>query len=212
MRTDELIDRLSGNLAPVPKAMMLRTLGPGIAIGAAISFVLMASGLGIRPDLVHAFMTSSDYWVKFLYTGSLAIAGIWIVTRLSRPAARVNWAFELLPLAFIAVVATARWLSAPPFQHHKLLMGGSHLVCPWLIVGLSLPIFAGTLWGMRRLAPTRPLLAGTGAGLFAGALGAWIYGIHCNEYSPVFVAIWYTLGIALVGLLGALLGRRLLRW
>ena len=212
MRTDELIERLSGKLAPVPRAAMLRTLAPGIAVGALVSFVIMATSLGIRPDLVHAFLTSADYWTKFLYTGSLAAIGIWTVTRLSRPAGRANWALEMLPLAGIAVVAVARWLSAPEFQHHKLLMGGSHLVCPWLIVILSLPIFAGTFWGMRRLAPTRPVVAGTAAGLFAGALGAWIYGIHCNEYSPVFVAIWYSLGIALVGLLGALLGRRLLRW
>jgi hypothetical protein len=50
------------------------------------------------------------------------------------------------------------------------------------------------------------------AGLFAGATGAWIYSFSCNERSLVFVAIWYTLGIMLSGLLGALAGPRVLRW
>jgi hypothetical protein len=212
MRTDLLIERLSGNVAPTPKRAMLRVLALGIGAGAAVSFVLMATTLGIRHDLLHAFMTSRDYWVKFLYTFGFAAAGLWSVVRLSRPGGRANWAVELLPPALIAVVASATWMAAPPFAHHKLLMGGSHLVCPWLIVALSLPIFAGTLWAMRKMAPTQPTLAGAAAGLFAGAAGAWIYGVHCNEYSAVFVAVWYTLGIALVGVLGALIGRRLLRW
>jgi hypothetical protein len=65
---------------------------------------------------------------------------------------------------------------------------------------------------MRQLAPTRPILAGGCAGLLAGAAGAWVYAFHCNESAAPFMAIWYTLGIAAAGLLGAATGRWVLRW
>ncbi len=48
--------------------------------------------------------------------------------------------------------------------------------------------------------------------LMAGGLGAAFYAAHCPDDSPLFVAVWYTLAIALVTGLGALAGRRLLRW
>ncbi|MDE2184778.1 MAG: DUF1109 domain-containing protein [Alphaproteobacteria bacterium] len=211
MRTDELIDRLAGHLAPVSRGAAGRILAAGVGGGSAVSFVLMAAWLGIRPDLAQAVSTGA-YWMKFLYTLGFAAAGLGSVSRLARPGGRPNWAVELLPAALVAALAAAQWISAPPFQHHHLLMGASHLVCPWRIVALSLPVFAGTVWSLRRLAPTRLLLTGAAAGLFAGAAGAWIYAFHCDESSAVFVAVWYTLGIALAGVLGALLGRRLLRW
>ncbi len=55
-------------------------------------------------------------------------------------------------------------------------------------------------------------LAGAVAGVLAGAIGTFVYAFHCNESAMPFVAIWYTLGIAAVGVLGALLGRVTLRW
>ena len=41
---------------------------------------------------------------------------------------------------------------------------------------------------------------------------AFGYALSCTELSPAFVAIWYSLGIALAGALGAVLGPRILRW
>jgi hypothetical protein len=43
-------------------------------------------------------------------------------------------------------------------------------------------------------------------------LGASGYALACPEASPAFVAVWYSLGVLLTGLLGAALGPRLLRW
>lgn len=211
MRTDDLIERLSVDVAPVGKAAAMRILAQGVGAGAVVSFAVMATWLGIRPDLAHA-MTTWGCDVKLLYTFAFAAAGLWTVLRLAKPGARANWAVEAMPVVLIVLIAVMQWMTAPPFQHEQLLMGASHLVCPWRIVALGLPVFAGTLWSLRKLAPTRPTLTGAAAGLFAGALGAWIYAFHCDESSAVFVAVWYTLGIALVGVLGALVGRRLLRW
>jgi hypothetical protein len=65
---------------------------------------------------------------------------------------------------------------------------------------------------MRELAPTRLRAAGLAAGLLAGAIASFAYATVCGEQSAAFVAVWYSLGIALAAGLGAMLGPRALRW
>jgi hypothetical protein len=77
---------------------------------------------------------------------------------------------------------------------------------------LSLAPLAAVLWMLRRAAPAQPTLAGAAAGLVAALSGATLYAFHCFDDSPLFVATWYSLAtLAMVGV-GALVGRRLLRW
>jgi hypothetical protein len=68
------------------------------------------------------------------------------------------------------------------------------------------------LIALRAGAPRSTALAGTVAGLIAGGLGATLYATHCTDDSPLFVALWYPIGIALVALAGRIAGERLLRW
>jgi hypothetical protein len=68
------------------------------------------------------------------------------------------------------------------------------------------------LVALRRGAPLRPGIAGAVAGLCAGGLGAALYATHCIDDSPLFVAVWYSLAIAVVSLVGAVAGSRMLRW
>jgi hypothetical protein len=93
-----------------------------------------------------------------------------------------------------------------------LVKGHSWKVCSLRIAALSLPGFAAALWALRRMAPTRPSLAGSAAGLMAGGLGALAYGLACNETAMTFLASWYTLGMLGWAAVGALIGPRLLRW
>jgi hypothetical protein len=46
----------------------------------------------------------------------------------------------------------------------------------------------------------------------AGGLAILAHGLFCTEDSALFVATWYTLGAGIVGLIGAGLGRAMLRW
>jgi hypothetical protein len=91
-------------------------------------------------------------------------------------------------------------------------LGHTWKVCSPLILLLAVPIYAFLIAAIRKLAPTRPALTGAAAGFAAGALGATLYGLHCPEQAAAFVATWYTLGIGAATALGALAGRRLLRW
>ena len=57
-----------------------------------------------------------------------------------------------------------------------------------------------------------PGLSGALAGLLAGGVGAARYAIHCTEDSPLFYATWYGIAILLATGIGAVAGRRVLRW
>ena len=114
--------------------------------------------------------------------------------------------------AVMTVLAIYQLAGAPEELRMKLMLGASYQVCARNIVIISAPIFLGLFWALRSLAPSRLTLAGAIAGVLAGAVGTFIYAFHCNESAMPFVAIWYTLGIAAVGALGALLGRATLRW
>lgn len=213
MKTGALIDDLAERAAPVSAGRAARILALGAGGGALVSFAAMVLWLGIRPDMADAMATGA-YWMKFFYTLLFAVAGFWTIERLARPgtSSRRQMILEALPFACMALLALVRLALVPAAMRMPMAMGHSSHVCPWRIVILALPVFAGTFWSLRKLAPTRPAISGLAAGLAAGALGAFIYAFHCDESAAAFVALWYTLGIGLVGLAGALLGRFLLRW
>ena len=213
MQTDELIAHLSGELEPVRGTEVARILAAGLALGLMGSALLMALTIGIRPDIVPA-MGGSAFWLKFLYTLVIAVLGLKLVERLSRPGTEARWPALLIAVPVLALMGmmAMQMMPADSATRHALLMGHSADVCSVLIAGLALPLFAGLFWSLRRLAPTRLTEAGAAAGLLAGSAAATIYAFHCTESTATFIAIWYTAGIALTTLMGAALGRFVLRW
>jgi hypothetical protein len=214
VETDELIHSLSAKPAPVAPGAVARRVCTGLALGGSASIVLMVAWLGLRPDLAAA-MASGMFWVKLAYTLMTGVVLAAVLMRLSRPGARMGAGALLMaaaPLVALAAMAAVRLVQADPAQRMPLMMGGSASVCPWRIAIIGLPMLAGAVWAMRGLAPTRLTLAGLVAGGCAGALGAAIYGFHCDETASPFVLVWYTLGMAAVAVVGALAGSRWLRW
>ena len=211
--TDDLIDRLTADLRPTPKAAVARRLLLGLSVGAVVSVALVGGVLGFRPDMGVA-ASSMMFWMKFAYTLALAVLALWATDALARPArsAGGRGAWLLLPVALVLALAAWKLLIAPPPMRGAMIMGGSAAVCPWLVITFSLPPLAGLMWAVRGLAPTRPRRAGAMIGLAAGGAGAGAYALHCTESTAAFLAIWYTLGVLAAGALGALLGPRMLRW
>lgn len=211
--TDELIASLSAGVTPVAQGVVARRVALGLGVGAAASTALMLVWLGLRPDLAEAVVTPM-FWMKFGYAAITGLLLAAVLIRLGKPAARVGLSGPLIaaPFAIVAVMAAVRLAEAPPEIRSALLMGHSAMICPWRILAIGLPLLAGAVWATRGLAPTRLGLAGLAAGGCAGALGAAIYAFACNETSAPFLAIWYTLGMALVAALGGAAGGRVLRW
>ena len=212
MRTDDLIDRLSAGLEPVRSGAVTRLLAGAVLLGMAGSALVMLAMIGPRHDLAGA-MTHPGMWTKLAYTFAMAGFGLWLVERAGRPGADMTRPALLLALPLLAIALLAGLqISAPGADMTGLVMGRSSRVCAALVTLTALPTLAATFWALRKLAPTRLTLAGAGAGLFAGAAGAFVYCFHCTEEAAPFIAIWYTLGIGAVAAIGALLGRSLLRW
>jgi hypothetical protein len=212
MRTDDLVALLAGDAGPAK----VRAFGPRLLIaalaGAAVSIAILAVSLGFRP-LMPA-MHSSPFWMKAAYTSLLAAAALIAAVGLARPGGRMGAAVLLggVTIAWLAMMAGHETMRAAPGEMPRLWMGVSWSVCPFRILALAAPIFAVVIWAMRRAAPTRPALAGAAAGLFAGAVGATVYGLYCQEVTAAFVVAWYSLGLAACAAIGAAIGARLLRW
>ncbi len=213
MNTEQLIEQLAGDMRPVGRRARARRLALGIVMGGVAPLAFVTLALGIRPDLRVA-MHGFAFWMKWTYTISLGLAAVAITARLARPEPVRLARFwpATLPFVVLALVGIAEMARASRGDWLAMWLGESWRVCPWLVLGLSAPIFAGLLWSFRRLAPTRLRAAGAAAGLTAGAWAATLYCLHCPEVSAIFVLTWYTLGIALAAGVGALLGPRLLRW
>jgi len=212
MRTDDLIADLSDRLEPVRYGALTRMLVLAIGVGVIGSTILMLSTLGLRHDLARAIV-GFGMWTKLVYTFAIAALGFWLVQRAGHPGADMARPARILilPVLAIALLALAQ-LTTPGADMRGLVLGHSSRVCAFLVTLTALPTLAATFWALKRMAPTRLTLAGVGAGLFAGAAGAFVYSFHCTEGSAPFIGIWYSLGIALTALIGGFLGRKLLRW
>lgn len=211
MKTEDLIEALALDAGPTSSPGSRLMLAPGL--GALIVLPLMILWIGLRPDL-GAAMISSMFWTKALYTAVLATAGYWCVERLSRPIGSARRGVVLAACVFGLLALSGAWqfMTVAPVDQMPTLLGKSWTRCPRNIVILSLPILAFGFWVVRGLAPTRLVAAGAAIGLFAGGIAATIYGLHCPESTMTFLAVWYSLGVAVVVGLGALLGPWALRW
>jgi len=212
VKTDELIAHLGADLAPAPPHYVGRMLATGLGAGVLLSSVLMLVAMGPRPDLARA-MAGGAFWMKLAYTLSFAGLGLWMVERLGRSDASARKPALLLAVPLILLFAIAiMQLMEPGIDRHQLVMGDSWKVCAIDILTISVPAFVTIFWALRKLAPTRLSLAGAGAGLLAGGIGASVYAFHCVEYTAPFILVWYTSGMAAAALIGAGISRWALRW
>src|SRR6185437_512497 len=212
MRTADLIELLARDARATPSGVANGRLLAALVAGGLITLAIVVMGLRCQPLLAAA--QQSWFWMKAAYTGLLTVGAVIMVRRLSMPGARLGAAPLAAALVILAMLALAagQILSAAPAARMALWLGHTWKVCSPLILLLAVPIYGCLVAAIRRLAPTRLALTGAAAGFAAGALAATLYGLHCPEQAAVFVVTWYTLGIAAATGLGALIGRRLLRW
>lgn len=213
MKTEQLVDLLASNAAPVPRRAASRRLLAALAVGLPLSLAWMLLEWGVRRDLIQA-MFWPMFWVRLGFGAAVVLAGFVVVQRLARPGARVGlgWLALAAPPLLIWLLAGMALADAAPGQRAALVWGQTWRSCAIDIALVSLPVFAALLWALRGLAPTRPAWAGASAGALAGGVGAMVYALHCPELAAPYIAVWYVAGIALPTVAGALIGRRLLRW
>lgn len=211
MKTDDLITLMTHD-APVSMRYS-RVLA--LAFGASVVFsaVLLVGTVGLRHNMASIFETWRVLF-KIVITLVLAVLAARLAVRIGRPGAEIRLTALSLGVPLVTVVAAVvvELSVLPEHAWRARLVGQNALFCLFFVPVLSLAPFAGLFWALKKGAPENPAAAGAAAGLAAGAIAAAIYAWHCPDDSPLFLATWYVIAIASVSAVGALLGRRWLRW
>lgn len=142
----------------------------------------------------------------------LAASAVRVVFRVGIPGASPRAWILAIPAVLLAAGATVELGAVPAATWAARLLGDHAAFCLFFIPVLALAPLALLIWALRDGAPADPGGAGAAAGLAAGSLAAAIYAWHCPDDSPLFVATWYLIAIALVSTAGFVAGRCLLRW
>lgn len=214
MKTDDLVQMLSTNLEAVDWRDVSRTILLAAGLGAIAALGLMLLVLGPRTD-VSGLRVWTFLAVKFAFAGALIAISLAYLVRIARPGGekRVSVVVMVLPFAIAIAVAAVSLALAPVTDWPAMIFGSQWLLCLVCIPLNATVPFAAILLAMRQLAsPTHLPRAGALAGLAAGGISAFVYTLHCTDDSFAFIAIWYSLTIALCTVVGGLLGPRLLRW
>jgi hypothetical protein len=213
MKTVELIALLAADGVAVAPGSGARRFAMALFVGALGATLLLFTLFGIRSDLADATRLPM-FWIKLAFPATLAAATLVAAMRLAHPGMRANRvAFALAaPVIGMWMLGGVELATVSAANRPSLIFGASWNACPFNIALLSAPLFVATLWAMKGLAPTRPVLAGAAAGLLAGAGGALVYTFYCTEMAATFLSIWYVAGVLIPAAAGALLGPLMLRW
>ncbi|WP_421695079.1 NrsF family protein [Aestuariivirga sp.] len=212
MKTQDLIGRLSADSQPQQGSPRL-TLALAVFAAAAVAVLLMLFTIGPRPDIAEA----SGTWrfdFKFLVTVTLAATGYFLLSRALYPEGLQRaplWLLLAAPALLLGAAVFELW-ALPHAMWGTKVIGTNWLYCLTLVPAFGIVPLVLALWAIRQGATTRPVLTGFLSGLVAGGLAATAYAAHCPDDSPLFVAVWYPIGILTLGAIGAVAGRAVLRW
>lgn len=212
MKTTDLIAALSADQFLDGKSFRRRFYGSALA-GALVTAGVFLLSLGWRPDIGTAIGTIR-FPFKFVVTLAVVLSAAPLLVRMASPLqSRVLPRRALAGGPLLMLVAVVLELVALPANRWwDSLVGSNALLCLASIPALSLPSAAALMLAMKRGAPARPALAGAVCGLVAAGIAATFYALHCDDDSPLFVAVWYTLAVAIVTIVSARVGARALRW
>lgn len=213
MKTEALIAQLATDAPTSPALRMQTRVGRMLLLPSVLSLSGLLGMWGINPDLLN-FARSPAFWIKEVWIATL-ILSVWpLVLRLARPGVSTGRYPQGVLATWAVMAALGVWQlsNAAPGDSGSAWLGTSWQVCSVSIMALALPLLAALFWVLRDMAPTRPALCGSVAGLLSGSLAALIYSLHCPETAFAFLSIWYAAGMLGVGILGGLMGRKWLRW
>jgi hypothetical protein len=212
MKTKDLIDQLSKNPHPVKplpgiRKRMFSLLGSMI-LGSGIIFAFSSK----RPDLHEALFRSQ------FFIGALVLLVSWValtysVSILQLPTIE-NKKYLSIGGAFVFVLALGYLIkgmtSAQPLTDGFSSAG---LICSLHILLLSAIPFILLFLTLRKSAPVQSLYAGLNIGLCCATLGIFLLQFSCPNDNPSHLLMWHVLvPIGSLGVLGALLGQKILKW
>jgi len=213
VKTADLINRLTVDLKPVDYRRASRALGLAFAAGSLAAVAAICLTLGLRPDLrePHAL---GFLLLKLVFAAGVAATAFLLLLRFARPgqARRSSNLVAALPFVGIVLLAALDLYVTPGAQWAALIAGHAWPKCLVIIPVMAAVPYALMVLALRWGAPTDLWRTGALAGLLAGGVSASAYALACGDDSLPFVACWYSSAILMCGLIGGMLGQRLLRW
>ena len=210
MRTEELIGDLAIELRPVR-----RLPSPGVQaalwLGLAVVAIALAVALhGLRHDLAARMLLPHEVaqWLASVATGVAAALAAAMLARPDR-----NWRWALLPLPpLLAWGLSLGWgcLADLARMGPAALTLGTSWGCLRFIILLGAPLTALQLWLLRHAGPVRPVPVLLLGGLASAALCSAGLSLFHHLDAAVMVLLWHGGAMAVLVLLGWLLGRPLL--
>lgn len=212
METQELIKALAADNQRSGRPMTVVWTGAAvvaIAVAAGVFFVL----LGPRPDIASAMQTLR-FPFKIVVACVLTLSSLSALRALSRPETHPRDLLTPLIVApvLMAMAVLAELIAVPTSTWSARLVGTNSLVCLTFIPLIGIGPLALLLLALRHGASSHPALSGAAAGLAAGGIAAAFYASHCTDDSPLFVATWYTMAVAILAVAGALAAPRIIDW
>jgi hypothetical protein len=199
MSNDALILDLAAGLAPVKRRSALRDSLWLLALAAIEMLLILAVG-AMRPDMGRMILSPYMIWK----IGSLALLcgmSCTVAMRSFAPPALPRRGLRIvLGLAGLAMIG-GLFLASSAESGRSLLdrLAPVHgLLCAVSIVVLSLPMVAMLAVLMRRAAPMQPRQSALASGLAASTCGALAFTICCPMNDPLYIVVWYSVGVAVV--------------
>lgn len=210
MKTESLLRALAADAAR-PVVDIRRAIAWALALGAAMSMAMFGLFFHPRPDIGTAIHDHA-FLLKLTLTGLLAVSAAGLLAIVARPLPPHGLGRLALAPLLLACAVLIELLSSSPAEWTARALGRNGLHCLAAIPLLSLPPAACLFVALRRGAPASSSIAGAVAALASAAIGASLYALTCPDDSPLFVAVWYSLAIGSITGVGAVAGRRWLRW
>lgn len=211
MRTDHLINVLSQDqVLPLNIRARVFTFA---AVGLLFAGFVIHMLLGFRPNLLASLLAPVTA-MKPILPLVVAIPAMLACLDLIDPQR------ERTPIVWISAAIGAGavfWyamalMNTPPELLWPTIRGSTIGRCLLSIIILSILPLIAALWWLREGASTSPMRSGALAGLGISGVTAALYSTSCDEDAPLFFLLWYSLAMIVVAMIGAFLGKRMLRW
>ena len=213
MRTDELIVELARSAGPVRP---LPSPSIRLAQWTAATAPLMALAvivIGPRADIVTA-MAKPTFLGMALVTIGTALLSAGSALVLSIPGAERSVWQRILPLLAVGVwtLALAYFLNTDGSAVPRLLEWPLHVSCLIEIAGFSVIPGWALFTMLRRAAPLQRAWSGALAMLATAAIAAAATQFICSVDDPAHQLVGHVLPVAVLSILGAIVGQRFLNW
>lgn len=215
MKTEDLIQKLSGDLKPViPMMSPLRMTALFSLIGLLLigmSFIMMSS----RTDLATQ-VSNPMFLIELGVSCLLAFSALALSAFLSRPGrASETRTLQRLTIAFLFLVLCYDIFRVVQLSQNQIRVGASlsGIECFISVIGFSVMLGAAMLIWLRKGASVNPKLSGLVIGTACVALGNVSITFFCGIDNGMHIFLWhfaFPLIAALVG--GVIASRFLLRW